>query len=777
MTTTDKSRADALTERDYDLHEHEQGLYRKFDVRRVDGSSEPGGKHHDCEYFVLDMTHDQHARAALRAYADACASTHPELSADLIARYALAPIEQPAAAPIPMLLFCPRCGTQHIDRPEVHSEADASIGQQIKEVVTWDNPPHRSHLCHACGIVWRPADVATVGVKSIETRGNADTWTDSTPWIGHNRPAPSPADERAAFVERVMGMFEAWPKGKPGPTDEPESHYRFGYNTALEDVLTALDVGSPTRRAASANETGADGAKTEAEIRKTMTPEQIRLERNLTCEAIDGAMSFGYQNTNPPPSADHWLAPFWKIGRKQYAAEFALHYLDDQLTEYLKGMPADETSRNLRDIARNALVDIEAAPRSPAMAAEALAEEHSTIECQAHSGPDCTECGGTGVWSGKADERAASWHCEDPVQKCRAQCDSCAKQARAATEIADERAVSFEAWCDRFPEISAVERLRDAWQEARAALPEDRIDWIANTHCPGGTAYPVNVKNAIREALREARISDNDTGAEAVAIPQSVINALRFYANGHHFNIDENHQQFDTVSGEPQNWLCSERDDDCTMIEDGSIAKAALCGGVLGFEESEKPIEGEVFTAAQQPAQADARVGLTAAARATIMDACQSISRNADGVKAGCAIGDEWPDAEDKAFYDAELQLLARLVALLNDSGQSEPETATVARIEQLRKALFESRDAMRVMSNWAKKPDPAGHSWAVRMVDRANAALNGEPEPRAEVTGGDELKARRLIRYGECRCILTQYCDGMCNPIYEDDARTGASS
>lgn len=74
------------------------------------------------------------------------------------------------------------------------------------------------------------------------------------------QPAPAPADERAAFVERVMGMFEAWPNGKPGPTDEPESHYRFGYNTALEDVLTALDVGSPTRRAASANETGAEGA-------------------------------------------------------------------------------------------------------------------------------------------------------------------------------------------------------------------------------------------------------------------------------------------------------------------------------------------------------------------------------------------------------------------------------------------------------------------------------------------------------------------------------------
>ncbi|CAJ8845363.1 gp03 [Burkholderia pseudomallei] len=258
MTTTENSRADALTERDYDLHEHEQGLYRKFEVRRVDGSSEPGGKHHDCEYFVLDMTHDQHARAALRAYADACASTHPELSADLIARYALAPIEQPAVAPIDMLLFCPKCGVQHVDAPEKASE-----GHPVLYADAWTNSPHRSHLCHACGTIWRPADVPTNGVVAIQTRGKADTWD-----------------------------------GEP---------------------------------------------------------------------------------------ADEWTA-------------------------------------------------------------------------------------------------------------------------------------SFETWCDRFPEISAVERLREAWQEARAALPEDRIDWIANTHCPGGTAYPVNVKNAIREALREARISDNETGAEGAIV-------------------------------------------------------------------------------------------------------------------------------------------------------------------------------------------------------------------------------------------------------------------
>ncbi|WGS44032.1 hypothetical protein LFL97_25820 [Burkholderia sp. JSH-S8] len=96
ITKNEKNRADALTDRDQIKTNAEQGLYRKFDVRRVDGSDQPGGKHHDCEYFVLDIAHDQHARAALHAYASACVSTHPDLSADLIARYALAPVDQPA---------------------------------------------------------------------------------------------------------------------------------------------------------------------------------------------------------------------------------------------------------------------------------------------------------------------------------------------------------------------------------------------------------------------------------------------------------------------------------------------------------------------------------------------------------------------------------------------------------------------------------------------------------------------------------------------------------
>jgi hypothetical protein len=62
------------------------GLYRKYRVERTDGSSEPGGKHHECEYFVLDLIHDKHAKAALLAYAESCKTEYPLLAHDLRAK-------------------------------------------------------------------------------------------------------------------------------------------------------------------------------------------------------------------------------------------------------------------------------------------------------------------------------------------------------------------------------------------------------------------------------------------------------------------------------------------------------------------------------------------------------------------------------------------------------------------------------------------------------------------------------------------------------------------
>lgn len=64
--------------------EQKIGIYRKYEVKRTDGSGEPGKKHEHCAYFVLDFEHDPFARPAIIAYAQACRATHPVLADDLL---------------------------------------------------------------------------------------------------------------------------------------------------------------------------------------------------------------------------------------------------------------------------------------------------------------------------------------------------------------------------------------------------------------------------------------------------------------------------------------------------------------------------------------------------------------------------------------------------------------------------------------------------------------------------------------------------------------------
>lgn len=78
------------------------------------------------------------------------------------------------AVPVDMVLHCPACGLQHIDAPDPWV---AKYGEELckaKGFSLWTNPPHKSHLCHGCGHVWRPADVATTGVKAVSTKGKED---------------------------------------------------------------------------------------------------------------------------------------------------------------------------------------------------------------------------------------------------------------------------------------------------------------------------------------------------------------------------------------------------------------------------------------------------------------------------------------------------------------------------------------------------------------------------------------------------------------------------
>lgn len=67
----------------------------------------------------------------------------------------------------------------------------------------------------------------------------------------------------------------------------------------------------------------------------------------------------------------------------------------------------------------------------------------------------------------------------------RAYAEQAVRAALASAPVADETAL--QAWADRFPEISDMGRLRDAWNEARASAP-----------VAGEAVYTLRVRGAIQ---------------------------------------------------------------------------------------------------------------------------------------------------------------------------------------------------------------------------------------------------------------------------------------
>jgi hypothetical protein len=99
------------------------------------------------------------------------------------------PTLKPSVNPIDVVLFCPKCCTQHIDAPEepkpskpsdsTGAMAAAYFGTPAERAVDnifggWTNPPHKSHLCHGCGHIWRPSDHPTNGVAATVSGKDAD---------------------------------------------------------------------------------------------------------------------------------------------------------------------------------------------------------------------------------------------------------------------------------------------------------------------------------------------------------------------------------------------------------------------------------------------------------------------------------------------------------------------------------------------------------------------------------------------------------------------------
>lgn len=113
-------------------------------------------------------------------------------------------------APIDMVLHCPACGMQHIDK-------DEAAGMFAFDVACygepWRNPPHRSHLCHGCGHIWRPADVPTNGVQAVQTKGKADSppaaqAAELEGWV--LMPIEPTPEMRAAIIRQMCFQGDKW---------------------------------------------------------------------------------------------------------------------------------------------------------------------------------------------------------------------------------------------------------------------------------------------------------------------------------------------------------------------------------------------------------------------------------------------------------------------------------------------------------------------------------------------------------------------------------------
>lgn len=104
-----------------------RGLYSKYYVKRADGTDEPGGQHANCDYFVLDMTHDPFAGPAMRAYERHCRDKYPKLSADLARRFKL--YDKPPAA---------ICNAATKDDPELRERVNAPLVAALAEAARGD---------------------------------------------------------------------------------------------------------------------------------------------------------------------------------------------------------------------------------------------------------------------------------------------------------------------------------------------------------------------------------------------------------------------------------------------------------------------------------------------------------------------------------------------------------------------------------------------------------------------------------------------------------------
>ena len=136
--------------------------------------------------------------------------------------------------------------------------------------------------------------------------GAAPVSAEPVAWMTHHdEPMLFPTDEEARSYcdddEQPIPLYAAPVAAQPDLTQQ-----------TLDDVM----AGIPARDA----EIEALRKEIEALQAAPVKPYSLDLDpagiRALTADAISGALALGFQGVSPPPNNEHWLAPFWEIGRE-----------------------------------------------------------------------------------------------------------------------------------------------------------------------------------------------------------------------------------------------------------------------------------------------------------------------------------------------------------------------------------------------------------------------------------------------------------------------------
>lgn len=141
-------------------------------------------------------------------------------------RYAAILAKALAETPVDVVLHCPDCGAQHIDRADAPEDGADWNDPEI----AWTNPPHRSHLCAKCGFQWRPSDVPTNGVAAVTTKGAHDSSVASTTLA-----ALSPAETLRGLLEEAFNGLKWYRDAHPEDDSQADDELYTRIEAALAE--------------------------------------------------------------------------------------------------------------------------------------------------------------------------------------------------------------------------------------------------------------------------------------------------------------------------------------------------------------------------------------------------------------------------------------------------------------------------------------------------------------------------------------------------------------